>query len=305
MVDSNSLLILAVILIAGALGGELARKVRLPSVTGQILAGMIMGPSLLGIFSPDVGHDLKPFTHFALGLIAMAVGNHLNLTRLRNAGKRLLWLLLFESMITPALVFAVVWLMPGSSLSLALLLGAMAVSTAPATIVAIVSETRSKGIFVKTLVAAVALNNIMCILLFELAYTAVGAQLDPTLKQGVWGILMAPLKELGLALLLGGSVAVALVIATRKVIRSDRLATVSIIAIFLVTGIADHFGLSMMLSALFLGVGLANLTPEKEELGHGVFVNLESAIFAVFLPWPDLSLTCRSRLRAGCFHWSL
>ena len=97
---------------------------------------------------------------------------------LRGAGKRLAWLLLAESVITPVLVFGAMLALPGLDWTAALLLGALAVSTAPVTIVAIVKETRSKGVFVKTLVAAVALNNMACILLFELARAVAGTELD-------------------------------------------------------------------------------------------------------------------------------
>ncbi|HKI84205.1 MAG TPA: cation:proton antiporter, partial [Candidatus Krumholzibacteria bacterium] len=84
MLDAFPLLTLAVILVAGVLSGQLARRVKLPAVTGQILAGVVIGPSILDLASIEAIHSLHPITNFALGLIAVAVGNHLNLKRLRN-----------------------------------------------------------------------------------------------------------------------------------------------------------------------------------------------------------------------------
>lgn len=192
------LLLLAIVLVAGVFSGQMARRFRLPTVTGQILAGILIGPSVLNIAGVDAIHGLHPVTHFALGLIAVAVGNHLNLKRLRNARNRLLWLLLLEVTITPALVFLAIYVLPDVSWSFAFLLATMAISTAPATVVALVKESNARGVYVKTLVAAVALNNIACIAFFEMAHTAARVSRGAVGGGGVDDVLMAPLIELEL-----------------------------------------------------------------------------------------------------------
>ncbi len=290
MLDAFPLLTLAVILVAGVLSGQLARRVRLPAVTGQILAGVAIGPSVLDLASIDAIHSLHPITNFALGLIAVAVGNHLNVKRLRNARRRLLWLLLFESTLTPLLVFTAVYFVADVSWSFAFLLAAMAVSTAPATIVAIVKEARARGVFVKTLMAAVALNNIACIALFEMAHTAAHVSLGSAVSPHLHEILMAPLLELASSAGLGFGIGAILVLATRKLVRSDQLATASMAAILLTAGLADFLGFSSLLACLFLGMALANFTPDKDEIGHNVFVNFESAIFAIFFTVAGMEL---------------
>ena len=159
LTEANPLLTLAVVLVAGVVFGGLAKRIHFPSVTGQILVGILMGPSVLEIFDRSTLEGLHPVTHFALGLIAVMVGSHLSFYRLRNATKRLALLLLLESTLTPGLVMLAVRAIPGGTWEMTILLAAMAVSTAPATILAVVKETRSKGVYVKTLVAAVALNT--------------------------------------------------------------------------------------------------------------------------------------------------
>ena len=169
--SASPLLVLAVVLVAGVLSGALARRLKLPSVTGQILAGILLGP-ILHVFGHGTVAGLAPITSFALGLMAVAVGSHLNLARLSGATRRLMILLVCEALITPLFVFGAVMWIGDVAWTTGLLLATIAISTAPATILSIVKETRSKGVFVKTLVAAVALNNIACILLFELAHSA-------------------------------------------------------------------------------------------------------------------------------------
>jgi len=288
---ANPLLVLSIVLAAGVACGTLAKRFHLPSVTGQILIGIVLGPSLFNIFEQEALEGLHPVTHFALGLIAVTVGSHLNWFRLRNAMKRLSWLLLLEATLTPLLVvLAVTFLTEDRSWYLGALLAAMAVSTAPATIIALVKESHSKGIFVKTLVAAVALNNMACLGLFEIARSAVQVALDTGTEHSTMDVIVAPFKQLVFAALIGGGVGCLLVLATRRVMRRDRLASASIIAILMASGVADFSGVSSLLACMFLGMTLANVTPDKDETGHHVFADFESAIFAIFFTLAGLEL---------------
>jgi len=288
--DPNPLLTISVVLVAGAVFGTVARRLRLPAVTGQILAGILLGPAVLEVFAPEAVHRLKPIIDFALGLMAVAVGSHLDWRRLRNAKKRLGLLLLMEATLTPVFVYLAVVFLPDTNRYMAMLLAAIAVSTAPATILAIVKETRSKGVFVKTLLAGVALNNLACICLFEIAHTMAAVSLDPNVQYSMLGALLEPLKQLALSASVGVGIGVLLIIATRHVVRPDRLAAASLIAILLTIGLGNEMGISSLLSCLFLGITLANLTPDKEEIGHAVFDNFEYAIFSLFFTVAGMEL---------------
>ena len=175
---TSALLVLAIVILIGVAFGGAARRLGMPGITGQILGGVLLGRAGLGLFSDEALEELQPLTHLALGLIAVTVGAHLNLRRLRNAGRRLFFLLVTEATITPLVVYAALRLLGGATPRLALLFATVSIATAPATVVALVRETRSKGVFVKTLLAAVALNNVACIVLFELARTLV-VELEP------------------------------------------------------------------------------------------------------------------------------
>ncbi len=281
--------VLAVLLAFGAVCGQLAKKVHLPSVTGQILAGVLLGPSVLHVFGHDAVEGLRPVLHFALSLIAVDVGTHLHLRRMRNAFKRLGVLLLLEATLTPMLVTVALVFGARQDWTFGILFGALAISTAPGTVLAIVKESRSKGVYVRTLIAAVALNNIACIALFEMAHTAVNVSMDPS-GGTTSSVLLAPVIQLVGAALIGGCLGVGLILGSKHVIHIEQLTTVSIIAIFLTTGVADYFGISNLLACLFLGVTMVNMAPEKEEIGHRVFVNFEPAILAIFFTLAGLEL---------------
>ena len=297
-VDGPSpLLTLALVLVVGIVFGELAKRVRLPAVTGQIVGGIVLGPAGLGLFGLPNVHALEPVLEFAL--MAVAAGSHLRLRRLANAKQRLGLLVLFEATLTPTLVFTLTYFVGGASLPLALLLATIAVATAPATILALVRETRAKGVFVKTLVAGVALNNLACIVLFELARTVARAQIDTGADLSLAGLVYGPLRQLGPAALLGCGAGGVLVACTRRIVRPDRVATMSMVAILLVAGLAPSLGISPLLPCLFLGVTLANLTPTKEEIGHTVFANFEVAIFAAFFTLAGMELSLGNVLPGG------
>lgn len=296
LAGADSLLVLALVLLAGAAAGNLVRRIGLPAVTGQILAGILLGPSLAlefglrPVFDLAMIDRLQPLTTFALGLVAVTIGSHLNFDRLRNAGRRLAWMVLLEATLTPLLVFAAIAAVRPDLPEIAALLAALAVSTAPATIIALVKETRSRGVFVKTLIASVALNNMACILIFELMHATARAGRVPGAEATLAWAAVAPLKALLFSSLLGGGAGLLLVLTTRRVVKSDRLATASMLAILLTAGVADWLGVSSLLACMFLGLTLANLTPDKDELGHTVFADFESAIYAVFFTLAGMEL---------------
>lgn len=287
--DSSALLLLAAVLISGLVFGAAARRVGLPGVTGQIVAGILLGPHVLGLFPEQTGARLAPVTHFALGLMAVAVGSHLHLHRLRNARRRLLTLVACEALAVPLFVGLAVGWLDAARPPLLVLVAALSLSTAPATVLAIVRETRAHGIFVKTLVAAVALNNLTCIVLFEIAHAAARALVRSEAGFAL-SDLAAPIGQFLVSILLGVLCGIALVAATWRVVRTEALVGASVVAILAAVGLADLFGASTLLASLSLGVTLANLRPDKESIGHRVFDDFEGTIFAIFFTLAGLEL---------------
>jgi PTS system fructose-specific IIC component len=296
---ADPLLTLAVILVAGLAGGFLARLVHLPVMTGQILAGILIGRSGLNLFGPETIDGLEPITLFALSLITVAVGAHMNVRRLRNAVKRLTYLLIAELTISPLIVFLSIYFVGKYSWVMALLLAALAISTAPATIIALVKESRAKGIFVKTLIAAVALNNMACVLAFEAARVIAQNELSGDAPHTFQQLLFSPLWQLISAGLVGGFLGWVFLKITRRVIRSDTLATASFIAILLTTGIATYLNVSSLLSCMFFGFTLVNLAPGKERVVDEAFANFEPAILAAFFTLAGVELDYRYIIPAG------
>jgi mannitol/fructose-specific phosphotransferase system IIA component (Ntr-type) len=289
---AEPLLILAVVLTAGTVFGALARRLGVPGITGQIVGGVAMGGVGLRIFSEASLGGLEPLTDIALSLIAVTVGAHLHVGRLANAVRRLSFLLIAESTITPLLVFAILYGIGGTSFELAMLIGAVSIATAPATTVALVRETRSKGVFVKTLIAAVALNNTACIVVFEICRAAIIGSDVLALKDATWTI-DGPVVQLFGPVVLGTIAAISLDQVTRLALGPERLATAAIAALVVTSGLADALGISPMLACLVLGAVQTNITRARSHLVDSVFSNFEPAILTVFFTLAGMHLSLR------------
>jgi Kef-type K+ transport system membrane component KefB/mannitol/fructose-specific phosphotransferase system IIA component (Ntr-type) len=294
---AGPLLLLAVVLVAGIFFGAIARRLRLPGITGQIIGGILIGQSGLALFGDQSLADLEPLTDIALGLIAITVGAHLHVARLRNAVRRLSLLLIAESTITPLLVFSVVYGIAGASLELSILFAAVSIATAPATVVAIVRETRSKGVFVKTLIAAVALNNTACIVIFEVCRAALATDL----ARDAGGLLdpSGTLVQLAGPVVVGGVAALVLDRVTRLALAPEHLATAAVVTLVLTSGLASSIGFSAMLACLVLGAVQANITRSRSHLVDSVFANFEPVILTVFFTLAGMHLSFDHLERAG------
>ncbi len=183
------------------LAGQLARLLHLPSVTAYLLVGLAMGPhtpllklaewaagqlgyavSLAGYHISDehLAH-LEPVGKFAIALVLFNIGCRFPLSNFRRVVKRLLPISLGELATTMALVTGGLWLLgslqpeTGLDWQMALLFGALALATAPATTVLVLKESRSEGPLTEFTIGLVALNNLASIVVFELLFVVVHA----------------------------------------------------------------------------------------------------------------------------------
>ncbi len=185
----------------------------------------------------------------------------------------------------PLIVFVAVWTTTHASAELALLLGAVSIATAPATTVALVKEGHAKGVFVKTLVAAVALNNMVCIVVFEVVRSWVDVH-EPGARAS-----MGPIDELLLAAGIGTGIALLMEVATRLTVRRERLATAAVVALVLASGLASTLSVSPLLACLFLGIVQTNVSRTRDRLVDSVFADFEPAILTVFFTLAGMHLT--------------
>lgn len=290
-------LVVGILVLAGFSGGWVAKLVKLPHVTGNILGGVIVGPACLGLIGThEQLHDLQPLSTFAMSLVAVSIGGHLSYRRIHNSLRRIISTSLFEVICSMVMVIALARLF-GLDWPTTGLLGAISVSTAPATTIALIREMRAKGPFVKTLISSVALNNILCILLFVMMRTFVSAYFESGETTGkIDDALILSGYHLFGALLLGfGAGWVCKVLVSKP--RFHDFTTI-LLAIMLCDGLADFFQLSPLLVNLFLGVFLGNSSHAAEKQ-LTTLEPLEPILYVCFFTLAGVSLHLDAMLAVG------
>ncbi len=145
---ANALVVFGLLRAFGVLGRLLAARARwLPSITGFMILGLLVGPSGLGLLSPQALGDARVLVDIALGLILFKLGVTLHPVKAMRS-KRLLVTSLAESLVTFALILALMLaLMPAidAPTVVAVLAAAIAVSSSPAVLIHVAEELRAKG----------------------------------------------------------------------------------------------------------------------------------------------------------------
>jgi len=143
LIREHGLMSLGLLLLSGYLFGRLAQVLRLPAITGYIVAGLLVSESVTGLVSHTAVDALTPITELALAFIALTIGGEFQAAKLRKTGLKIVVVTLFEALFAFAAVVAVL-LAIGQPPAVALLLGSIAAATAPAATVIIIRELRAR-----------------------------------------------------------------------------------------------------------------------------------------------------------------
>lgn len=262
--NQHIFLAIAGMLVLGPILGRLANSVRLPRITGYIVTGIAFGPSLLKIFSETTLTQLEFMPEFALGVVALLIGGGLSIELLKRLGWRMFLITLGESFGAFFLVlFALLALrMP---LGAALPLAAIAPATAPAATLAIIREFRCRGPMTETVLAIVALDDALSIILFGLVMSVdiyhlenVSAMLLHSLSGSLSSILLS---------LLIGSILGMLAHFLMKVFKDVADSVIIILGmVFLGISVASILDISTLLTNMFIGFAIINLSSNNEEI---------------------------------------
>ena len=279
------LICLAVAVIAGLLLSRVTKRMGLPAVTAYLVAGLAIGPYLLGRWnipgfgfnSPEQVESLSILTQTALGFIAFAMGNEFRLCHLRNFGKQAITIGILQAVITTVLVDIVLivvhFIFPNVlSFSAAITLGAIASATAPAATLMVVRQYKAHGPLTKLLMLVVAIDDAVGLLLFSLSYG-----IASTISSGVVNVIsmvVEPLLEIILSLSLGALMGWLLNYIEQFFHSRSKRMTISVAFVLLTVGISMlkfqigpvHCGFSLLLVCMMTGTVFCNICTTSEEL---------------------------------------
>lgn len=248
----------------GLLLTRLAKKVNLPNVTAYLIAGLIVGPYCLNLFSENMLAGISELTSIALGFIAFSIGGEFKWESLKRVGVKALIITIFQAIAALAAV-DVVLILCGFDLPLSLTLGAIATATAPAATLMVVRQYRAQGTMTNTLLSVVAMDDAIGLAAFAISL-AMAQSLTSGAAPTVQNMLISPLLEIGLSLVVGAALGTVLSFLLRFFrSRANRL-SLMIAAVFAGVALSDCWGLSALLTCMAIGAAMVNLRADSGAL---------------------------------------
>lgn len=244
------------VMLLGLLGGKAARFLHLPKVTGYLLTGIIIGPSVLHLVTHEIVESLSIINDLALGLIMFALGGVFEIHHIQSVGKKVLWLTFMQSIAVVVLTTGGLLLI-GMHFAPAILLGTIAIATAPAAPLLVIREYDAKGEFTDTMITVIAISNIVCILAFQLAFSMVQMT---TAGSSLMQAIASPIYELGGSLIIGFVLGFIISKWEAHIDDQAELLMIIVAGVILVAGLAHTFGLQPLFATLIMGAVTTNLS---------------------------------------------
>lgn len=261
-IHSNLFLDIALLLTVGIIGGKLAELAKLPRVTGFIIMGMLLGPNLLNLFNEEIIAEFKALKILGLGFIGYNVGLEVDLKMLKHNRNEVLFVTIFQSLFTFALVGGMILLIVDEyAWTYALIFGAIASVTTPAPIVACIRSYHAKGRLTQLLCPMIAIDDVLGVILFALVLPISVYLAGHTGQEISFAVLVgAPLLQIVLSLGIGLVLGLVIERLLEWFYKGDNITIFLIIVIGLLFGIGFTYMIdtSSILLPLMIGAVLTN-----------------------------------------------
>ena len=275
---------LSVALLAGLLLSRLAKKVQLPAVTAYLVAGVLIGPFVLGkIGIPGLGITSDQIEGFglisdlALGFIAFSMGSEFRIAQLKKIGKQATFIgvfqALFATLVVDAALIVLHLIIPETfTLESAIVLGAVATATAPAATLMVVKQYKAKGPVTDILLPVVALDDAVGLVVFAISFgiaRSLGAgSINAT------SVILEPILEVVLSLALGFVMGLLFTLCEKYFHSRSKRMAVSVTFVMMTVALSSmsfeigtvHIGFSSLLACMMLGTVFCNICEVSEEL---------------------------------------
>ena len=275
---------LSVALLAGLLLSRLAKKVQLPAVTAYLVAGVLIGPFVLGrIGIPGIGitgEQIEGFgliSDLALGFIAFSMGSEFRISQLKRIGKQATFVGVFQALFTTVIVDAALIILhliiPDKfSLQSAIVLGAVATATAPAATLMVVKQYKAKGPVTDILLPVVALDDAVGLVVFAVSFGIARSLGTGTVN--VTSVILEPVLEVILSLFLGFVMGLLFTLCEKYFHSRSKRMAVSVTFVMMTVAISSmsfeigsvHISFSSLLACMMLGTVFCNICEVSEEL---------------------------------------
>jgi len=286
----QNLLAISIAIFAGLMLSRLAKLAKLPAVTAYLIAGILVGPYVLGRFGiPGLGfvegsvEGVSIISKVALGFIAFSIGNEFRVSQLKKIGKQATIIGIFQALVAALLVDAALIGLHFAlgeevlSLSAAITLGAIATATAPAATLMVVKQYKAKGPLTSILLPVVALDDAVGLVVFSISF-GIAKALVPGGSISAISIIVEPLLEVVLSLLLGSVMGLLFTFFERFFHSRSKRLSMSVAFVMLTVALSMiefhlpvantqiHIKFSSLLTCMMLGTIFCNICDFSEEL---------------------------------------
>ena len=282
------LLLIGCVILGGTVGGRIFQWLRIPQVVGYIIIGVLVGKSGFQLVDDTMLEALLPLNFLALGIIGFLIGGELRGSVFKKHGREFMIVLLAEgitaSIVVGALVTGITYLTTRdlrTSVAFGLVLGAIASATAPAATVDVLWEYKTRGILTTTVLAIVALDDGLALLLYSLA-SSMASLLTGSGGASLIGSISRTGLEMGGSALLGAGAGWMLNRLVRRIHDHGKHLTFIVGVLTLVLGLAVMLELDVILSAMVLGATLVNLAPNRSRETFEIAERFAQPIYVLF-----------------------
>ena len=279
------LILLSFSILSGLIMSRAAKMVNLPSVTAYLVAGLLIGPFVLGragirgigFSSMEEVKSFSIISQAALGFIAFEIGNEFRLKDLKTMGRSAITVGILQAVITTIVVdialLSLHFLFPSLiSMSSAITLGAIAAATAPAATLMVVKQYKAQGPMTKLLLMVVAIDDAVGLVLFSLSFGMATAMETGAIS--ITGVLVEPLVELVLSILLGVLGGVGLNVLEKYFHSRSKRMSLAVAFVMMTVGVSMltwkvggvKCGFSLLLVCMVEGTVFCNINETSQEL---------------------------------------
>lgn len=271
---TNTLLALGIAMAAGLLFTRIIKLVKLPNVTAYLIAGLLIGPSVIGLVGKESVKSFDIIVTLALGFIAFSIGGEFKLDTLKRLGKKVTVITAVQASGAVIVTFVVLlgagllgWL-GENYIPLVFTLSAIATATAPAATLLVVRQYKAHGPVTETLLPVVAMDDAFGLMIFSI-FMAIAQALASGTAPTAKSMLLEPLLEIVLSLVIGFALGLIVALCTRWFkSRANRLC-LCVTATVIGTALAQIWNLSSLLLCMMIGAVMANLGKDVDRVLEG------------------------------------
>lgn len=270
-----ALLVVGLLTITALYFGHVIKRLRLPSIVGFMIVGVILGPSVLNIIDESLEKQLSFMPQIALGLVALSIGMELRVTWLRKQGSGIVLTVLGEGLGAFIVVFVLIYAVgtafgtpdgittTSQYIALALLFGVLATATAPAGTAAIIREYKARGSLTQTLYAVVGFDDALAVMLYGFGAAVAQSLLanGSAISSSIMSGLLGAAGEVILSLVVGAAVGVLFCMLARGLKRLPDMLAIIVGFVLVVNGLCAVLHTSFILTNMAFGFIVTNTQP--------------------------------------------